>query len=68
MKLKAAKGLVDGPAISGQAGRGYSTRDMTDSLVEILEDLSVSEWSLFPADINSVDDVKARYQAFLSYR
>jgi hypothetical protein len=68
MKLKAATGLLDGPAISDQSGRGYSTRDMTDSLVEILEDLFVSDRSLFPADINSVDDVKARYQVFRSYR
>jgi hypothetical protein len=59
---------VDGPAISDQAGKGYSTRDMTDSLLEVLEDLFESDRSLFPADINSVEDVQARYQAFRSYR
>jgi hypothetical protein len=68
MKAKAATGLLDGPAISDHAGKSYSTRDMTDSLIEILEDLYESERSLFPADVNLADNVKAQYQVFCSYR
>ena len=39
MDLKTTQGFVDGPAISDPGGRAYSTRDMSDSLIEVLEDL-----------------------------
>jgi hypothetical protein len=37
--LKKIKGSVDGPAISDDADQAYSMKNMTDSLLYILEDL-----------------------------
>ena len=68
MTLKSRKGFVDGPAISDLQGQVYSTRDMSDSLFEILEDLFDSHRHLFPADISSKEMIKERYQAFRTYR
>ena len=68
MSLKSRKGFVDGPAISDLQGQVYSTRDMSDSLFEILEDLFDSHRHLFPVDILSKDMIKDRYQAFRTYR
>jgi hypothetical protein len=62
------KGYTNVLAISNILGKGYLMRDMTDSLLQVLEDLFDSEWSLFPPDINSKEDVRAWYQAFRSYR
>jgi hypothetical protein len=68
LALKSRKGLVDGPAISDEAGRAYSTKDMTDSLLEILEDLFESDRGMFPADIVSKEILRERYQAFRTFR
>jgi hypothetical protein len=68
MALKGRKGFRDGPAISDVAGRAYSTKDMTDSLVEILETLFETERALFPADIESKEKLRERYQAFRTFR
>jgi hypothetical protein len=68
MALKRRKGFTDGPAISDDGGKAYSTKDMTDSLLEILEDLFESDRDLFPADINSKEKLRSRYQAFRSFR
>ena len=67
MDLKAAQGFVDGPAVSDPRGRAYSTRDMSDSMVEVLEDLFDNERVLFPADIISKEILRERYQAFRSF-
>lgn len=68
MDFKAARGMSDGPAIADLGGRAYSTRDMSDSLIEILEDLFDSERALFPADITSKEILRERYQAFRTFR
>jgi hypothetical protein len=41
---------------------------MTDSLLEILEDLFESDRGLFPADITSKEIMRERYQAFRTFR
>jgi hypothetical protein len=68
MALKATKGFTDGPAISDIDGRSYSTKDMTDSLVEILEDVFDTDRGLFPADVVSKEFIRDRYQAFRTFR
>jgi hypothetical protein len=68
MKLKARRGFKDGPAISDLSGRSYTTRDMSDSLLEILEDLFDTDKTLFPPDITSVEILRERYHAFRSFR
>jgi hypothetical protein len=68
MALKATKGFTDGPAISDVEGRAYTTKDMTDSLLETLEDLFDTDRGLFPADAVSKDFIRDRYQAFRSFR
>jgi hypothetical protein len=68
MAFKTTKGFSDGPAISDIGGRAYSTKDMTDSLLEILEDLFDSDRGLFPVDITSKEMMRERYQAFRSFR
>jgi hypothetical protein len=61
-------GFVDGPAISDFQGQVYSTRDMSDSLFEILEELYDSHRHLFPEDISTKDMLRERYQAFRTFR
>jgi hypothetical protein len=68
MALKARKGFLDGPAISDLDGRVYSTRDMSDSLAEVIEDLFETDRSLFPADILTKEVLRERYQAFRTFR
>jgi hypothetical protein len=68
MALKATKGVTDGPAISDVAGLAYSTKDMTDSFTEVLEDLFDTDRGLFPADVVSKDFIRDRYQAFRTFR
>jgi hypothetical protein len=68
MDLKAQKGFVDGPAISDIHGDVFTTRDMSESLVEILEDLFDTHRELFPLDITSRESLKDRYQAFRTFR
>ena len=59
--LKAKHGFVDSPAISDMDGRAFSTRDMSDLLVEILEDVFDSDRALFPLDIVSKEILRERY-------
>jgi hypothetical protein len=68
MAFKSRKGFLDGPAISDEAGRSYSTKDMTASLLETLEDLFESDRGLFPADVTSKEKLRERYSAFRSFR
>jgi hypothetical protein len=68
MLLKLAKGFVDGPAISDLNGKVFATRDMSDSLAEILDDLFESHRHLFPVNILSKEMMQERYQAFRTYR
>jgi hypothetical protein len=64
---KASIGFIDGPAISDETGRAFSTKDMLDSLVEIVEDIFDSDRGLFPPDIVSKEILRERYQAFRSF-
>jgi hypothetical protein len=41
---------------------------MSDSLVEVLEDLFDNERVLFPVDISSKEILRERYQAFRTFR
>jgi hypothetical protein len=68
MSHKKSLGFTDGPAISDFNGRSFSTRDMTESLADILEDLFDSDRSLFPPDINTKELLRERYQAFRTFR
>jgi hypothetical protein len=68
MALKATKGFTDGPAISDLAGRALSTRDLTDSFLEVLEDLFDSDRGLFPTDVVSKEVLRERYHAFRTFR
>jgi hypothetical protein len=68
MSHKSGLGFVDGPAISDSNGQAFATRDMSDSFVEILEDLFDSDRVLFPPDIMSKDILRERYQAYRSFR
>ena len=68
MALKKRKGFVDGPAISDDTGKVYTTRDLSEALTEILEDLFDSDRRLFPPDITTVELLRLRYQAFRTFR
>jgi hypothetical protein len=68
MGLKSRMGFVDGPAISDSQGQAHSTRDMSDSLFEILDELYDSHRHLFPEDISTKDMLRERYQAFRTFR
>jgi hypothetical protein len=68
MSLKATKGFTDGPAISDLDGRVFSTRDLTESFLEILEELFESDRGLFPADVVSKEFMRERYHAFRTFR
>jgi hypothetical protein len=68
MTHKASLGFTDGPAISDSRGRSFSSKDMSASFLEILEDLFDSERHLFPPDITSKELLRERYQAFRSFR
>jgi hypothetical protein len=66
--LKEKYGFRDGPAISDISGKAYSTRDIDDSLHEILEDLYDSDRDLFPKRIKDKETLKKSYQAFRTLR
>jgi hypothetical protein len=59
--------LRDGPAISDIKGRSFSTRDMSDSFLEVPEDIFDTDKGLFPPGISSKENVRERYQAFRSF-
>jgi hypothetical protein len=65
---KQVKGFVDGPAISDEAGRAYSSRAIDDSLHEVLEDLFEEKRTLFPDHIEGREDLRKSYQAFRTLR
>ena len=64
MLLKLAKGFMDGPAVSVLNVKAFATRDMSDSLSEIVDDLFDSHRQLFPVNILTKDMMRERYQAF----
>jgi hypothetical protein len=68
MSHKASIGFKDGPAILDAKGRAFCSKDMSDSFLEVLEDIFDTDRGLFPADITSKDLLSKRYQAFCSFR
>jgi hypothetical protein len=66
--LKEAQSRVSGPAISDEAGVIFLARAMDDALHEVLEELFVNKRSLFPPTIDSIDELRKRYQGFWSFR
>jgi hypothetical protein len=46
----------------------YSTRDMSESLIKVLEDLFDTDRALPPPDITSQEILHERYQAFRTFR
>jgi hypothetical protein len=66
--LKKNQGRISGPAISDTSGVIFASRTMDDALHEVLEDLFVTNRSLFPATIEDVEQVLERYQLFRSFR
>jgi hypothetical protein len=66
--LKESQGRVSGPAISDETGVIFSSRAMDDALHEVLEDLFATKRNLFPPTIESVDELRKRYQVFRSFR
>jgi hypothetical protein len=59
---------VNGPAITDFSGRVVSTKALDDNLVEILEEIYDEDSGLFPATIQSKDDICVSYQVFRSFR
>jgi hypothetical protein len=66
--LKEAQSRKSGPAISDEACVIVSARAMDDALHEVLEELFVNKRNLFPLTIDSIDELRKRYQVFWSFR
>jgi NADH:ubiquinone oxidoreductase subunit C len=62
------KGVVNGPAISVELGKAYTSRAINDCLNTILEDLFMDQPSLFLADIPDKEELRKRFQAFCTLR
>jgi hypothetical protein len=65
--LKKNQSRILGPAISGTSGVIFASQTMDDALHKVLEDLFVTNRSLFPATIEDVEQVLERYQLFRSF-
>ena len=68
MSLKVSQGLADGPAISKENGFLFTTRAIDDAMLEVLEDLFLSNRDLFPTKIESNQDLRKSYQVFRTPR
>jgi hypothetical protein len=66
--LKAAQGLTDGPAVSKENGHLFSSKAVDDSMLEVLEDLFISNRDLFPTKIETSQDLRKSYQVFRTLR
>jgi hypothetical protein len=64
LELKAAQGLTDGPALSKENSHLFSSRAVDDSMLEVLEDLFISNQDLFPTKIETSQDLQKSYQVF----
>jgi hypothetical protein len=68
LELKAAQGLTDGPALSKENGHLFLSRAVDDSMLEVLEDLFISNQDLFPTKIETSQDLRRSYQVFRTLR
>jgi hypothetical protein len=68
IEFKARNGFTSGPAISDFSGYIYDTSDMTDALIEVLEDVFENHRDLFPASITDKEMLRKKYQAFRTLR
>jgi hypothetical protein len=57
MDLKATQGLTDGPATSKENGHLFSSRAIDGSILEVLEELFISNQDLFPTKIETIQDL-----------
>jgi hypothetical protein len=64
MDLKATQGLTDGPAISKENGHLFLSRAIDESMLEVLEELFVSNRDIFPTKIETIQDLQKAYQVF----
>jgi hypothetical protein len=62
------RGFTDGPAITDSNGKVLSCSTLDDTLHEVLEELFVVRRELFPREIKTVEDLRARYHVFRSLR
>jgi hypothetical protein len=68
MDLKATQGFPDGPAISKENGNMFSSRAIDESMLDVLEELFVSNRYLFPTKIETIQDLQKSYQVFRTLR
>jgi hypothetical protein len=54
LDLKADQWLVDGPAVSRENGHLFSSRAVDDSMLEVLEDLFVTNHNFSPLRLSQV--------------
>ena len=64
MDLKDSQGLTDGPVISKENGLLFTSRSIDDSMLEVLEELFITNRDLFPTKIESNQDLRKSYQVF----
>ena len=70
-RLKTAKAdlnFLDGPAISDIKGKLLTAKDLDEMIIEVLEDLYLSNQELFPGDIIDKRHLKQHYQCFRTFR
>jgi hypothetical protein len=59
---------MDGPAISKENGLLFSSRAVDDALLEVLEELFISNRELFPTKMETLEDLRKSYQVFRTLR
>ena len=68
LDLKASQDLTDGSAISKENGLLFTSRSIDDSMLEVLEELFISNQDLFPTKIEMAQDLRKSYQVFRTLR
>jgi hypothetical protein len=68
LDLKSTQGFMDGPAISKENGLLFSSRAVDDALLEVLEELFISNRELFPTKMETLEDLRKSYQVFRTLR
>jgi hypothetical protein len=64
MDLKATQGLMDGHAISKENGHLFLSRAIDELMLEVLEELFVSNQDIFPTKTETIQDLQKAYQVF----
>jgi len=68
IELKRSANLTQGPAISTVDGKVLSSKTMDDILHAVLIDIFITDDTLFPPNIDSVEKVRNSYQCFRTFR